>query len=84
MRPLPLMRLIELADGRFAVVDPEDFERFGRYRCRTVGSGYVQRKARDAAGKWRSTLLHREVLGLAADDPRQGHHENEDPFDNRR
>lgn len=78
-------RTIELTRGRVALVDEEDFLRFGHLKW-TAGSfgrrtGYAYR-SEWVGEKCRSILLHRAILGAA---PGQiVDHINGDTFDNRR
>lgn len=79
------MREITLTKGRVALVDDEDFARFGHLKW-TTGSfggriGYAYR-TEFRGGKWGTVLLHREILG--ATPGQMVDHRNRDTFDNRR
>lgn len=68
----------------FALVSPEDYERFAHYRWYLL-DGYARRAApRKIRGPQRGHLMHREILGLEHGDPRQTDHINHDRLDNRR
>lgn len=74
--------------GKFALIDSADADLVGRFNwsCFSCGkSWYVYRggHATNAVGV-RSTLLHREILGLRHGDRRTGDHRNLNPLDNRR
>lgn len=76
MKQIPLRR----RDGTvraYALVDDSDFEGVSRYRWH-LANGYV---ARDAPRPHRvKILLHRELLGLAADDHREVDHRDRNPL----
>jgi hypothetical protein len=61
-----------------ALVDPEDYERFGGLRW-YLTSGYAARRAHGA-----TVYLHRLILGLVPGDGLQCDHINRDRLDNRR
>lgn len=69
----------------YALVDAEDFERFGHLRWHLIGPGrYAARKPHNGA---RNVFLHRLVAGLPpvkGDDPREVDHRNGNKLDNRR
>lgn len=77
-----MSRLIPLVgkngQGKFAVVDDEDFEELSRYRW-FVSSGYASRSAAP-----HQVQMHRQVLGLSRGDGLEGDHINRDRLDNRR
>lgn len=67
----------------FAKVDDDDFELFSQFQWRLI-AGYVGRTwAEKQNGKWKTgaSYLHREILGLSRNDPRDGEHKNRDPLD---
>jgi hypothetical protein len=64
-------RKIPLTQGRFAIVDPDDYPRLAKYKwriCRTKGKNvsYAERSIRLPNGKYTRILMHREVLSLPA------------------
>lgn len=67
----------------YTFVDPEDaaFARTHIWRMNT--HGYAQRYTSED-GRRRYHLLHREILGLAFGDPREGDHIDRDRLNNRR
>ena len=77
-------RLIELSRGRYAKVDPEDFEKLNQFKWYASGTKnlYASRPARNASGKRTSIAMHREIMkppaGLFVD------HKNGDSLDNRK
>jgi hypothetical protein len=66
----------------YALVDDADFDWLSRWTWR-LSTGYAVR-VESVAGKPRSILMHRAILGLEYGDPRQGEHENRDKLDCRR
>jgi hypothetical protein len=66
---------VELTKGHIAKIDLENVDQV-EGRCWRYDGGYAK------AG--RSTWMHREILGLALDDPRRVDHRNHDTLDNRR
>jgi hypothetical protein len=75
-------RKIPLSGDRYCIIEAGDYERFRIWKWRLV-AGYVSRSTR-VGGKNRNVSMHREILGLAYGDKRQGHHINHNPLDNRR
>ena len=79
-------RHIPLTQGKYAIVDPEDYERFGQYRWFAVRSRdtfYAARSARrEKDGRRKSYQMHREIMkiaeGMVCD------HINGDGLDNRK
>ena len=68
--------------ARWALVDDEDFDRFGHLPW-YWGGEYVQRQAvRD--GRRTTIRLHREIMGLVSGDRREVDHESRDRLDNQR
>ena len=63
-------RRIPLTQGRFAIVDPQDYPRLSRYKwrlCRTKGKNvlYAERSIRLPGGGHSRILMHREILSLS-------------------
>ena len=60
-------RRIPLTQGRFAIVDPQDYPRLSRYKwrlCRTKGKNvlYAERSIRLPGGRYSRILMHREIF----------------------
>ena len=80
-------RRIPLTQGRFAIVDPQDYPRLSRYKwrlCRTKGKNvlYAERSIRLPGGRYSRILMHRQLIkapeGYVID------HINGNGLDNRR
>jgi len=61
-------RRIPLTQGRFAIVDPQDYQRLSKYKwrlCRTKGKNvlYAERSIRLPGGKYSRLLMHRQIVG---------------------
>jgi len=71
-----------------ARVSPEDYGWLNQWRWSGTDLAgpypYAVRRERDAEGAYRRTMMHRRVLGIDHDDPRQVDHINRDTLDNRR
>jgi hypothetical protein len=81
------MKRIKLSQGKYAIVDDEDFERLNRYKWFTQRSGntfYAVRNSPIEKGRQRTISMHREILALRFGDPRQVDHRNHHGLDNRR
>lgn len=66
----------------YALVSPIDAH-LARYKWRINTGGYVYRrtwKMRHGVRKRYNFYIHREVLGLHPDDPREGHHRDDNPL----
>jgi len=78
------MKHIPLTQGKFAIVDDIDFEWLSKYKwCAYKGGNtfYASRLYyRD--GKRTTISMHREILGLKHDDPRQTDHQNRNGLHN--
>ena len=80
-------RRIPLTQGRFAIVDPDDYPRLSKDKwrlCRTKGKNvlYAERSIRLPNGKYSRILMHRQLI-----QPPDGYvidHINGDGLDNRR
>ncbi|MFC1793257.1 HNH endonuclease [Planctomycetota bacterium] len=80
-------RRIPLTQGRFAIVDPQDYQRLSKYKwrlCRTKGKNvlYAERSIRLPGGKYSRLLMHRQLI-----DTPEGYvidHINGSGLDNRR
>lgn len=80
------MRLIQLTQGKCALVDEEDFESLNAwkwYANRSDGKTfYAMRNSKDALGKPKLVLMHRIIIGAMPH--QQVDHINHDGLDNRR
>ena len=81
-------RLIPLTQGLYAIVDENDYEWIMKYRWYAAWSpilhGYYALR-HELEGKRETIKMHREILGLAKTDPREGDHVHpENTLDNRR
>jgi hypothetical protein len=61
-------RRIPLTQGRFAIVDPQDYRRLSSYKwrlCRTRGKNvlYAERSVRLPGGRYSRILMHRQIMG---------------------
>lgn len=85
----PLYREIPLSQGRVALVDVWNFERINAYKWFAMWnpgkrSFYAVRHGEVEPGKDRMVYMHREILGLAYGDPREGdHRDTKATLDNR-
>jgi hypothetical protein len=62
-------RRIPLTQGKFAIVDPGDYERLAKYKwfaVRYERGFYAVRaiKAKDGRGRQKNVRMHREILGV--------------------
>jgi hypothetical protein len=60
-------RRIPLTQGRFAIVDPQDYQHLSKYKwrlCRTKGKNmlYAERSIRLPGGKYSRLLMHRQLI----------------------
>lgn len=78
MKRIPL-RARDGSVRTYAIVDDEDFERFGHLRWQLTPNGYV-RRTQDG----QKVYLHRLIVGLAKGDRREADHRNLDRLDCRR
>ena len=78
-------RRIPLTQGKFAIVDPEDYDKLAKYKwfaARFERGFYALRTAKDSKGRQRNVRMHREIMG----EPKGKiiDHINHDGLDNRR
>ena len=77
-------RKIPLTKGKFAIVDPEDYERLSKYKWRVNINRhtYYAQRAIKVKGKWTSVMMHRDIIkvesGMVVD------HINHNGADNRK
>lgn len=81
------MKYISLSQGKFAIVDDEDYEEINKYRWHAnlnidKKSFYARRAS--YTPKYEAIRMHRLLLGLAKGDRRQGDHINGYTLDNRK
>ncbi len=79
---IPLQR----RDGEivaYAIVDAADHEWLSQWTWRLSGDGYAMRSERQN-GRCRPIRMHRLILGLGMNDPREGDHRNRNRLDYRR
>lgn len=67
----------------FAMVDAEDFWWASQHRWHITGRGYARSDVRKGDG-YEPLMLHRAVMDLERDDPREVDHDNRDQLDCRR
>jgi hypothetical protein len=61
-------RKIPLTQGKFAIVDPDDYEILSKYKwrtCRAPSTFYAERSIKKLDGKFSRILMHRHVLSLS-------------------
>ena len=80
------MKTIELSGNTTerVVLDEADYPNAAQYRWYLHAKGYAYRKVRGPGLPQRNIFLHRELLGLAPGDPRQGEHIDRNPLNCRR
>ena len=72
------MKRIPLTQGKFALVDNEDYDEFAKHTWRVTNSGYACRTLKHPV----SVYMHKVILGAKPNE--QGDHINGDRLDNRR
>lgn len=77
-------RLIPLTRGKFAIVDPEDFEKLSQYKWQAYRAGrtFYAKHAKWVNGKTKTVSLHREIMQPSKD--LMVDHINHNGLDNRR
>ncbi|MFA5444853.1 MAG: HNH endonuclease [Bacteroidales bacterium] len=73
------MKKIPLTQGRFTIVDDDDFVLVNQFKWCFNSTGYAKRKFNKSI-----VLLHRFLLGLTSADKVKVDHKNSDGLDNRR
>lgn len=68
----------------WVVVDASDFDRLMEQHWCMDGNGYARGHGKTPAGERCMVAMHRFILGLDYDDPREVDHINRNPLDNRR
>lgn len=79
------MKTITLTQGKFAIVDDEDFERINRWKWQAVKDhkGWYARRSIQTDHGRSSINMHREILKLSKEDPQVDHRDN-NGLDNRK
>lgn len=75
------MKKIQISQGRFIIVDDEDYEYLMQWKWHYHNGGYAARCIRNKGNK-KTILMHREILGLKKGEI--GDHINHNGLDNRR
>jgi hypothetical protein len=60
-------RRIPLTQGKFAVVDPDDYQHLAKYRwriCTGKNTLYAERSVRLTSGKYSRILMHRQIFSV--------------------
>lgn len=80
------MKEIKLTQGKFALVDDEDFERLNQFKWRTQRVGYLFYGIRSERKKGivKNYMLHREILNLKHEDSQKVDHINSNGLDCRK
>lgn len=80
-----VMKRIPLTQGKFAIVDDEDYEWLNQWKWtlnRCGKDGKYLYAGREANGK--QIRMHRQILGLTKNDPEMADHINHNGLDNRK
>ena len=77
-----MAKSIPLTQGKFALVDDEDFEYLNQYKWQISNNGYAVRQSRINGGNPKTILMHREII--SPDTYLYVDHVNMDKLDNRR
>lgn len=77
------MKEIPLSQGKFAIIDEEDFERVSKYKWSYI-NGYAKRAMVREDGKRRLYPLHRFIMGIPPESDLMVDHINFDRLDNRK
>lgn len=78
------MKIIELTQGKFCVVDNDDYDELMKNSWCIGNDGYACRGIRLENGKSRLVRLHRQILGLKLKDGKQVDHINKNKLDNQK
>lgn len=81
-----MTKQIPLTQGKFALVDDEDYEELSKHKWYAYKHGrtfYASRNVHNN-GKQTSIRMHRQILGLIPGDGKECDHINRDGLDNRR
>jgi len=81
------MKRIPLSQGKYALVDNEDFKKLSKHKWCAIQWGNTWGAVRNSSkvnGKQRTIYMHREILGLRRGGKIQVDHKNHNGLDNRR
>ena len=76
------MKKIKLTQGKFALVDDEDFEKFNKIKWFCNGMGYACRSLHPNTSSCKSIYLHKEIMNNPLN--MEVDHINGNPLDNRK
>jgi len=62
------MKQIPLSQGKFALIDDEDYERVSKYKWCINSNGYAVTNYRDSNGEKKAMKMHRFILNLIKGD----------------
>ena len=62
------MKKIPLSQGKFALIDNEDYERVSKYKWCINSNGYAVTNYRDSNGEKKAMKMHRFILNLSKGD----------------
>ncbi len=82
-----IMKRIPLTQGKFALVDNEDFEWLSQWKWQAQKGRYTYYAARRIpiqSGEQRAVWIHRQILGLKFGDGIESDHRNNNGLDNRK
>lgn len=77
------MKELSLTRGFVALVDDEDYEQLSKYKWTATDEGYAFRMAKVIGGREKISM-HRFLMGIGKNDPRQVDHINGNAQDNRK
>lgn len=77
------MKLIPLTQGKFAMVDDEDYDFLNQFHWSVGSGGYPQRAVKTEKG-WRPKRMHRDLLNYTTEANVMADHINGDRLDHRR
>lgn len=77
------MKVIPLTQGKFALVDDEDFDSLVTVKWRYMRDGYAARSIR-INGKQKYEAMHRRIIGISRDDARHVDHKDGNKLNNQR
>ena len=78
------MKRIPLTQGKFALVDEDDYERLACSKWYLQNDGYAARNEKQEDGTRRTVLMHRVIVGAKPGDGLHVDHRDVDKLNNRR
>jgi hypothetical protein len=78
------MKRIPLTQGKFALVDDEDYEALACFKWYLQNDGYAARNEKQEDGTRRTVLMHRVIAGAKPGDGMHVDHRDVDKLNNRR